>query len=186
MACKSWWERLFDRCRFLILVFVAGFGNLKWARPLCPGHFDPHEVIWQVTTVPLIDTGPLVALCDRRDKHHAWTVAALGSITGPLTTCEAVLTETCFLLKQQFGGAEEIFELLERGLLQIRFELMAEHERVAQLKKRYANLPTLMADACLVRMAEAFPSSRVMTLDRDFTMYRRHGRQVIPLLAPFS
>ena len=44
----------------------------------------------------------------------------------------------------------------------------------------------LMADACLVRMAEAIPSSRVMTLDRDFMVYRRHGRQVIPLLAPFS
>ena len=62
--------------------------------------------------------------------------AALGSSIGPLTTCEAVLTETCFLLKQQFGGAGEIVELLERGLLQIGFELMAEHERVAQLMKR--------------------------------------------------
>ena len=139
-----------------------------------------------MTAVTLIDTGPLVALCDRRDKHHAWTAAALGSITGPLTTCEAVLTETCFLLKQQFGGAEEIFELLERGLLEIRFELMTEHERVAQLMKRYADLPMSMADACLVRMAEAIPSSRLMTLDQDFTVYRRHGRQVIPLLAPFS
>ena len=53
-----------------------------------------------MTAVTLIDTGPLVAMCDRRDKHHAWTAAALGSITGPLTTCEAVLTETGFLLKQ--------------------------------------------------------------------------------------
>ncbi len=130
--------------------------------------------------------GPLVALCDKRDKHHAWTVATLGAIAGPLTTCEPVITETCFLLKQQFGGAGEIFELLARGLLQIRFELLAEHARVAQLMKRYADLTMLMTDACLVRMAEAIASSRIMTLDRDFIVYRRHGRQVIPLLAPFA
>jgi predicted nucleic acid-binding protein len=139
-----------------------------------------------VTTVTLVDTGPLVAFCDQRDKHHDWTVATLGSISGPLTTCEAVLTEACFLLKQQFDGAEEIFELLNRGLLQIRFDLAVEHERVGQLLKRYGDLPTSLADACLVRMAEVFPTSRVMTIDRDFLVYRRHGRQVIPLLAPFA
>lgn len=139
-----------------------------------------------MSAVILADTGPLVALFDRRDKHHGWTVAALGSTIGPLTTCEAVLTEVCFLLKQQFGGAEEVFELLDRGLLRLRFELKAEHERVAQLMKRYADLPMSLADACLVCMAERIPASRVMTLDNDFTVYRRHGRQVIPLLAPFA
>lgn len=139
-----------------------------------------------MSAVILVDTGPLVALFDKRDKYHAWTVAALGSTVGPLTTCEAVLTEVCFLLKQQFGGAEEVFELLDRGLLQLRFDLRAEHERVAQLMKRYGDLPMSLADACLVRMAETIPASRVMTLDTDFTVYRRHGRQVIPLLAPFA
>lgn len=134
----------------------------------------------------LVDTGPLVAICDLRDTHHDWTVATLGSVSEPLMTCEAVLTEACFLLKRQFGGAEELFELLRRGLLQIRFDLDSEHERVGQLLKRYADLPTSLADACLVRMAEVIPSSRVMTLDRDFLVYRRHGRQVIPLLAPFT
>lgn len=139
-----------------------------------------------MSAVTLVDTGPLVAMCDRRDAHHAWAVATLGTIAGPLATCEAVLAETCFLLKQQFGGAEEIFELLRRGLLQIRFDLSNEHERVGQLLRRYADLPTSLADACLVRMAEQFPSSRVMTVDRDFLVYRRHGRQVIPLLSPFD
>jgi len=42
-----------------------------------------------------------------------------------------------------------------------------------------------LADACLVRMTELAPESQVFTADRDFRIYRRHGRQVIPLLAPF-
>jgi predicted nucleic acid-binding protein len=42
-----------------------------------------------------------------------------------------------------------------------------------------------LADACLVRMAELAPHSQIFTADRHFRIYRRHGRQVIPLVAPF-
>ena len=136
--------------------------------------------------VTLVDTGPLVAMCNRRDAHHAWTLASLSSVTGALTTCEPVLTEACFLLKQAFGAADELFEMIERGLLRIEFSVAAEYKRVQQLMNRYADLPTSLADACLVRMAELHPSSRIMTLDHDFNVYRKHGRQAIPLLAPYA
>ena len=41
-----------------------------------------------------------------------------------------------------------------------------------------------LADACLVRMAEKFTRSTVITLDGDFRIYRENGRQVIPALMP--
>jgi predicted nucleic acid-binding protein len=41
-----------------------------------------------------------------------------------------------------------------------------------------------LADACLVRMAEIFPGSKVLTFDRDFLIYRKHGNRVIPVLMP--
>lgn len=41
-----------------------------------------------------------------------------------------------------------------------------------------------LADACLVRMSELHRASPVLTLDRDFTIYRRSRRQRIPLLSP--
>jgi len=42
-----------------------------------------------------------------------------------------------------------------------------------------------LADATLVRLSELFDDCRVLTVDRqDFSVYRRHGRQVIPLLTP--
>ena len=137
-----------------------------------------------MTLVTLVYTGPLVAMCDRTDSHHKWTVAALGSITGALTTCEAVLTEVCFLLKRNYGRIDAIFDLLDQDLLCVDFDFASEHRRVQQLMNRYADLPASLADACLVRMTELIPNSRVMTLDRDFTVYRRHGRQAIPLLSP--
>jgi uncharacterized protein len=42
-----------------------------------------------------------------------------------------------------------------------------------------------LADACIVRMTELMPDSRVITVDRsDFSVYRRHGRDLIPLIVP--
>jgi predicted nucleic acid-binding protein len=52
------------------------------------------------------------------------------------------------------------------------------------LMRKYGDVPMSLADACLVRLAEIIPHSIVLTLDRDFTVYRKHGRQVIPLLIP--
>jgi hypothetical protein len=41
-----------------------------------------------------------------------------------------------------------------------------------------------LADGCLVRMSELAADGVVFTLDSDFRIYRRHGRQKIPLLMP--
>jgi predicted nucleic acid-binding protein len=46
----------------------------------------------------IVDTGPLVALLDSREPHHAWARETLRSLQTPLHTCEAVLSEACFLL----------------------------------------------------------------------------------------
>jgi predicted nucleic acid-binding protein len=56
--------------------------------------------------------------------------------------------------------------------------------RIRQLMKTYRNIPMSLADACLVRMAEIHEHSKVMTLDSDFTVYRKSRRKVIPLLRP--
>jgi predicted nucleic acid-binding protein len=56
---------------------------------------------------------------------------------------------------------------------------------VLALLKKYADRDMDLADACIVRMTELVRDSRVVTLDRaDFSVYRRSGRDVIPLIAP--
>jgi uncharacterized protein len=52
-------------------------------------------------------------------------------------------------------------------------------------RQRTVNVPASSADACLVRMSELLDRCRVLTLDADFHIYRRHGRKVIPLLTPW-
>jgi len=99
-------------------------------------------------------------------------------------TCEAVLSEVQLLVQERGGNPRAVLELLQRGILNVAFELEDEVERLLELQRTYADVPMSLADACLVRMAELHDRSRVMTIDPDFRIYRRNRRQVIPLLAP--
>ena len=132
----------------------------------------------------ILDTGPLVAFLDRQDHYHDWALAAWEDIEPPMLTCESVLSEACFLLAETDGGPAAVMALLERNLIAIKFDLESEAAAVARLMARYANVPMSLADACAVRQSELFSRGRVLTLDADFRIYRRHGRQVIPLLIP--
>lgn len=55
---------------------------------------------------------------------------------------------------------------------------------IRTLMQRYSEVPMSLADACLVRMVELLDDAAVMTVDADFRIYRRSGRNVIPLIAP--
>ena len=134
----------------------------------------------------LLDTGPLVALLDRRDQHHEWAKLQWGQAVLPLLTCESVLSEACFLLRAVPGGNQAVMEMLRRGGVAIAFHLEDHAEPLDRLIRKYANVPMSLADACLVRMAELSAQSVVLTLDRDFRLYRKSGRQVVPVIMPDS
>ena len=77
-----------------------------------------------------------------------------------------------------------MLELVQRGVLDVAFDVEDEVDRLIELQRTYANVPMSLADACLVRMTELHARSRVLTTDSDFNIYRRNRRQVIPLCAP--
>jgi len=133
----------------------------------------------------VVDAGPLVAGLRKRDRYHAWTRAQLDAIAPPLATCEAVLSEAFFLLQQVRGGHDRLAALLDRGVVEVRFDFHDERDSVLRLLRKYSDTPMSFADACLVRMSELHRDTRVLTLDRDFDTYRRNGRERIPLLAPW-
>jgi predicted nucleic acid-binding protein len=132
----------------------------------------------------ILDTGPLVALLNRRDDHHQWVRDVLDTIEPPIFTCEAVISEACFLVRHLSGGQDAILDLLARDVVRVEFRLAAEIAPLRALMKKFANVPMSLADACLVRMTEQQPQSEVLTLDSDFKIYRRNKRQVVPTLMP--
>ncbi|UBF30513.1 PIN domain-containing protein (plasmid) [Kovacikia minuta CCNUW1] len=132
----------------------------------------------------IVDTGVLVAAIDRRDAFHEWAKTELATIEKPLLTCEAAITETYFLLQNVYGGREAIVAWLETGLVRIAFSLGDELQQVGQLLKQYESVPMSLADGCLVRMAEQFSTSSILTLDSDFRIYRKERNQPIPVIMP--
>lgn len=132
----------------------------------------------------LIDTGPLVAIINRRDQWHEWARQEFSRHTEPFLTCDAVLSEAFHLLEGIPGAPLRLVAMLDRGVVFCKFSLAEEWPSVAVLMRKYADLPMALADACLVRMAETHPGSRVCTLDRDFVTYRKGNRQVVPLIRP--
>lgn len=133
----------------------------------------------------LLDTGLLVAIINRRDRFHHWVTRELSDITYPLLTCEAVITEACFLLRNIYGGKEAVISLVKRKNIQIPFCLSEEVATIEELLKRYQSVPMSLADACLVRMSEQYADSGgLLRLDSDFIIYRKNRNQMINLIIP--
>jgi predicted nucleic acid-binding protein len=130
------------------------------------------------------DTGPLVAVLNANDEHHAWAREVFGRLSPPLFTCEAVLSEAQFLLQERGGDPLAVLVWVRQGVIELAFEAAKEIERLLALQRAYRNLPMDFADACLVRMTEIHERSSVLTTDSHFRIYRRNGRQIIPLRAP--
>jgi uncharacterized protein len=132
----------------------------------------------------IVDTGPLVAYFDRDSEHYKWVRDQAANIEAGWVTCEAVLSETSYLLQRARVPPDSLMELIERGLLTTPFRIESEVAALRPLIVRYRNVPMSLTDACLVRLSELYENWIVFILDSDFTVYRRFGRRTIPVLLP--
>ena len=132
-----------------------------------------------------VDTGAIVALVNRADRHHAAAVQWFSGFRGLLFTTEAVVTETAYVLAASAVHQQAALAWVQRaraaGLLKI--EAVEDHAAVARLLARYASLPCDYADATLIALAERSAVSAIATIDqRDFSVYRIKGRKRFKIL----
>jgi len=120
----------------------------------------------------LLDTGVIVALLDRSERKHQACADALQGLEAPLITCEGVIAESCYLLRSLAGAAEAVIENVAAGVFQIPFQLSREAAGVKQILRKYRDRQIDLADACLIRLADEFGTADILTLDRDFAIYR--------------
>jgi predicted nucleic acid-binding protein len=130
----------------------------------------------------LLDTGCVVALLDRSERYHERCVEAVHTVEGALVTCEAVIAESCYLLRSLPAAVDAILDNVERGIFEIPFRLSTCAKPIRTLLKRYASVPMDFADACLVYMANELDTPRILTLDRDFEVYRWRKARTFDLL----
>ena len=135
-------------------------------------------------TTAIVDAGPLVAFLDRAEQNHPWVVARIEELDPPLLVCAPVLAEAMHLLARFSGAQNALFGLLENGALSIAFSIGEHVPTLRKLHQKYRDRPMSLADACIVRMAEIYEQHAVLTLDSDFSVYRKHGRVPLALIHP--
>jgi len=132
----------------------------------------------------LIDAGPLVALVDADDQHHAKCVAALKELREPLATIWPPLVEAMYLLSDLPSAQNALWEMLKRCAVLLLPLDSNDIPRIRELMQKYANRPMDLADAALLRVAEREGLRKIFTMDRrDFSVYRLHNR-TRPILIP--
>lgn len=137
-----------------------------------------------MTPTVLLDTGPLVAFLNARDRHHAWAAKTWSQLPVPLVTCEAVISEAIFLLKGSSRAQSAVLQLIERGAIQIEAPLGGHACDIRKIMEKYETLPTSLADSALVWLADLHERAVVLTLDSDFLVYRLSSGRAIEVLLP--
>jgi predicted nucleic acid-binding protein len=129
----------------------------------------------------ILDAGPLIAALNARDTYHRWACDTLQRIGGPLYSCPEAMAEAAAMT----GRPSAIVEMIQAGEIILALDLSAQSAGVLSLLKKYGAHGMDLADACIVRMTELMRDCKVITLDRtDFAVYRRNGRDFIPVIVP--
>ena len=129
----------------------------------------------------IADTGFLVAFANRNDQHHDWAVSVAARVTEPLLTCEAVLAETAFHLRNVFL----VLAMVRDKLITLAFDCQDHLPQLVALASRYGDRQPDLADLCLIRMSELYPRHSVITVDyADFPHLPEEQTRIHPPYLP--
>jgi len=120
----------------------------------------------------ILDTGVIVACLDRSERFHRVCADAIAASSSPLVTCEAVIAESCYLLRSLKGAAEAVVANVAAGIFQVPFSLSESASEVCDIIRKYRDSGIDFADACLIHLATQLRTADILTLDSDFQHYR--------------
>jgi hypothetical protein len=126
-----------------------------------------------------VDSGPLVALFDRNDDDHTKAREFIRRFRGELFSNVAVVTETLYLLDFSAQAQLDFLAWATSGALSLLHLHTEDLIRATELMRQYADLPADFADVSLVVLCERLGTQEVASVDRDFSVYRLHGKKAI-------
>ena len=127
----------------------------------------------------LIDAGPFIALFDTDDKQHKRIREFLTRHKYRFISTLPVFTEASYMLKFSVRAQKDFYEwAMYHGVI---VNDINQHDlpRIVELTQKYADLPMDFADATLVVTAEKTGIRKIISLDKDFDVYRLPGREKI-------
>jgi uncharacterized protein len=119
-----------------------------------------------MTSLAVVDAGPLYAAADSDDQDHAVARAALERADLRLVVPALVIAEATYFVGRRLGAAAESRFVRGIGTLDVEGPSGADFERMAELIDQYADFPLGGTDASVVALAERLGAPIVITLDR--------------------
>jgi uncharacterized protein len=130
----------------------------------------------------LIDAGALIALVDESDRWHVGCSDIFRSVDHPLATTAAVLTELFHHQSSNSYRLRAAWGLARSRSIKVLPMDDSDLPDLERLMLKYADRPMDFADATLVRLAEREGLTTILTVDRDFEVYRIGGRKAFRVL----
>lgn len=113
-----------------------------------------------------------MASLDRSERFHRVCADTIVLPGPPLVTTEAVIVESCYLLRDISGAPEAVLENVADGNFRIPVTLSQSAKSVSRVMQKYRDRRIDLADASLIHLATELNSPDILTLDRDFKFYR--------------
>ncbi len=124
----------------------------------------------------VVDAGPLIAVADATDKHHASSLQFFEQHPGPYIVPILVIPEVAHMLNLRLGVVAEQHFLNDLDEDDFRVEPVADEDwpRIRELVAQYRDFPLGTVDAAVMATAERLLITDIATVDQ------RHFRAVRP------
>src|SRR5262245_36258922 len=88
----------------------------------------------------------------------------------------AAITEAMYVLEDSLTARMNLLDWISRGGLTLTEPNAGDFARIGELLDKYADLPMDFTDAVVVAVCERLGIQHVVSVDRDFDIYRYKGR----------
>jgi len=124
----------------------------------------------------LIDAGPFIALFDADDSQHKKVKSFIRDQRYSFISTLAVFAEVSHMLDFDVRAQRDFYQwAMFHGVI-ISDINQNDLPRILELTEKYADLPMDFADATLVVTAEKTGIKEIISLDKDFDIYRLPGK----------
>ncbi len=120
----------------------------------------------------LIDAGPIIALFDNSDQYHKEVLTFMKTFEGRLISTWPVLTEVCYMLDFNSETQIDFLDWVINGGIDVHNLEQWQLSSIRDTLDSYSDLPADLADASLLETAESKSLSTIITLDKDFLVYK--------------
>ena len=124
----------------------------------------------------IADSGPLIALFEPAERNHVRVRRFIENYEGALLTTWPVLTEVGHMLGHSVDRQLAFLQWVERGGVEVTTPGAGAVSLIRQLSEKYRDLPMDIADGSLIVLALESGVRDILTLDRDFDVYRLPDR----------